>query len=38
MVQRLGDDVIAPGGIKAFGSMHGYVQPSGLPAEPVELA
>lgn len=37
MVQRLEYDVIAPGGLKALGSVYGYVQQSGLPAELVEL-
>lgn len=38
MAQRLEYDLISPGGMKAFGSVYGYVQRSGLPAELVELA
>lgn len=37
MTQRMAYDLIAPGGMKALGSVYGYIQNSGLPAELVEL-
>lgn len=37
MIKRLDYNRLAPSGIKAFGSVYGYVLQCGLPAELVEL-
>jgi AhpD family alkylhydroperoxidase len=37
MTKRLDYNQIAPAGVKALGSVYGYVMQSGLPAELVEL-
>lgn len=37
MSQRIDYNQVAPGGVKALGSVYGYIMQSGLPAELVEL-
>ena len=37
MIQRMNYEAAAPGGMKALGSVYGYVAQSGLPATLIEL-
>ena len=37
MTQRMNYEAAAPGGMKALGSVYGYVAQSGLPATLIEL-
>lgn len=37
MTQRMNYSAAAPGGMKALGSVHGYVSQSGLPATLIDL-
>ncbi len=37
MTQRIDYQAVAPAGVRAFGSVYGYVQACGLPAQLVEL-